>query len=108
MFCLSSVMYRTQLACLDCKCFWHAKVQILIKTRTFIKIFETRKCRVVQDNTITKARFLVYIDNFLYNLYDRCSERVVFLRSKNKPHVRSEVNFWVIQLWMADVLTAFN
>ena len=90
-----------------------AKVQILLKTRTFIKIFETRKCRVVQHNIAVKpVSLFTSEDNFLYNLYvatflDRWCERVVFLHSKNKLHVRSEVNFWVI-VWMADVLTAFN
>ena len=52
-------------------------------------IFEILKCWVMQHNN-TKARFLVYMDNFLYNLYvatflNRYSdESVVLLCSKKK------------------------
>ena len=56
-----------------------AKVQTLKKK----KIFEIRNCWVVQHND-TKARFIVYIDNFPYNLYvatflNRYSESVFLL-----------------------------
>jgi len=64
-----------------CHRHWHYSISTSIN---FCSIFfEIRKCWVVQPNN-TKARFLVYIDNFLYNLYvatflNRYSESVVFL-----------------------------
>jgi len=64
-----------------CHRHWHYSISTSIN---FCSIFfEIRHCWVVQHNN-TKARFLVYIDNFLHNLYvatflNRYSESVVLL-----------------------------
>jgi len=64
-----------------CHRHWHYRISTSIN---FCSIFfEIRKCWVVLHNN-TKACFLVYIDNFLYNLYTgtflNCySESVVLL-----------------------------
>ena len=65
------------------------------KSMGVVCVFEIRKCWLVQHNN-TKARFLVYIDNFLYNLYVatffKCnSESVVLLYIKQKLRVCSKV-----------------
>ena len=64
-----------------CHRHWHYSISTSIN---FCSIFfEIRKCWVVQHNN-TKASFLVYIGNFLYNLYfaiflNRYPESVVLL-----------------------------
>jgi len=49
-----------------CHRHWHYST--LTSINFWSIFFEIHKCWVVQHNN-TKARFLVYIDNFLYNLY---------------------------------------
>jgi len=64
-----------------CHRHWHHSISTSINLCSII--FEIRKCWVVQHNN-TKARFLVYKDNFQYNVYvatflNPYSESVVLL-----------------------------
>jgi len=51
---------------ITCHRHWHYSISTSINLCAIF--FEIRKCWVVQHNK-TKNRFLVHIDNFLYNLY---------------------------------------
>ena len=62
------------------------------KSMGVVCVFEIRKCWLVQHNN-TKARFLVYMDNFLYNLYvatflNRYSNESVALSCSKKKAMR--------------------
>jgi len=83
-----------------CHRHWHYSISTSINF-CFI-FFEIRKCWVVQHNN-TKAHFLVYLDNFLYNLYfvtflNRYPGSVIPLWKKAARLLKSENNWYWIEL----------
>ena len=79
-----------------CHRHWHYSISTSIN---FCSIFfEFRKCWAVQRNN-TETRFLLCVDNFLYNLYvvtflNRYSESVVLLQTKPARLLKSENNWY--------------
>jgi len=81
-----------------CHRHWHYYDSISTSINFCCIFFEIQKRWVVQHNN-TKARFLVYKDNFLYNLciatfLNRYSESVVLLKTKAARLLKSENNWY--------------